>query len=455
MLLTAIFIGLLQLSLMLNAVDGNLFSSYAYITDDGFDWVTQGTAFNQLLSGLDNTAWPWIRPPIYVFVTAMDDLFGGTGRVIIAIQSLAVMTTAYVISVYAHNKGFSVWISALLALGWYLSYFGEVHLYILSDTLASCLLTISTFLAIYYFNQLLCQPDRKISISVLKQIFPLIFLSLAAGLTQTYGLIPVLIISFVYGLYSYFSNKNMNLTYISLAFILLTSIIFIFLKLIWENLIPHTSKPDQFALLSPSFKMWEYYDMIWSLAFCSFIPVIYVIVFHIILKKKFVLSAEKLSLLAICSAFAFLSFIYQWKDPRFTFIYLPVVVMTILNWCEISKPKKSVNALDAQTVGMVKACVTISGILLIMSGQLLHPKNRWNPNLTISQVVIDPSKGWVLNGFNQTPKDRLHLQEKCGNTVKVCDESYFKKQWSGYSQRMHADYVRRSKLKSKEPLTVK
>lgn len=174
-------LALLHAGLMAQLWVGDFFNSYHYISDDGFDWITQGVAFNQLVTGADTSVWPVLRQPVFVLVAAIDNAVGVPGLIFLLAQTGAVAATAYVIGRFARAKGLGAWGTASLILTWYFFVFGFYRLWVLSDTIAAAFMTISVVFGLAALER----SDNKNALDAASKMLPAILATSLAGLTQT------------------------------------------------------------------------------------------------------------------------------------------------------------------------------------------------------------------------------------------------------------------------------
>jgi hypothetical protein len=253
-----------------------------------------------------------------------------------------------------------------------------------------------------------------------------------AGLTQTYGLIPFLVISGCYGIAGLVGAVPRHyLTTAVAASALAASITFVG-QAVWAAIVPHATTPTQFGLLELGFGMAGFYASVWPIAYAPFLPVV-VLVGVAILRRTMKVDLLRLSLLCSTAAFAALSFIYQWEESRLTFVYWPIVCLTLAAWCGL-------NEHDFQKDESSRGLLT-SSVLALAVGVLVTPGDYWHPD--VRKLRIAPGSTWLASILSDGPQDRLFLQTQCGGMANVCGRAHIEPQASPYRQQMMEEYRRR------------
>ena len=93
-LFVALFAGLFGAQFVYLA-NGDVINNYPFISPDGFDWYTEGVYVTQLFSGATLPELPVLRPPFFVFVTAVDFIFGNKGLVLAILYGVATFYTYF------------------------------------------------------------------------------------------------------------------------------------------------------------------------------------------------------------------------------------------------------------------------------------------------------------------------------------------------------------------------
>jgi len=228
---------------------------------DQIDRRSQWLALKQLVLGVDASPWPVLRPPIFVFVTCLDSVLGGTGFVLLLALSSGVGATVWAVGHTARGLAYApATITATMLAVWLynLSYF---RLWILSDTVCIALMTCSVTVLLDSLRE---ADDRRLLVRAA-------ILSTLAGLTQTYGMIPFIIICGVLTLARWWRSKRLTLTehMFGAAAVLMTVML---VQSAWSSVILHGTQPDNFALLKLSLGMSNFYSNLWPVAFGAFVP---------------------------------------------------------------------------------------------------------------------------------------------------------------------------------------
>lgn len=424
----AIGLALFHAALMSRLWVGDFFNSYHYISDDGFDWITQGVAFNQLITGQDGASWPVLRQPVFVMVAALDNIMGNYGFAFLIVQAAAVGVTAYLIGTFARQQNLAKWSAVTVMLAWYFFIFGFYRLWVLSDTLAAALMTASVLMVIKRVDHL----DGDTSLGVLVQRYvPVVLVTALAGLTQTYGLIPFMVVCGIYTLGALLGRKGAVAIATPVALALAASACVFGGQALWGAIIPHDSVPTQFGLLQLSGAMAGFYFNVWLLVYAPLLPVM-VFAGYRKLQTRTWPSLRELALISVVAAFAMLSFIYQWPESRLTFMYFPVVCLAIIALC--SRP-------DAIEQRRESWPLVASAVATIVIGLCVVPGDFWRPNM--SQARLDPRGSWLANALRDEPQDRYFLQTMCSGMSDVCSKAVFEAQSSPYRTMMFNEYRRR------------
>lgn len=450
--LVPLLLGMFHFWLMSRIADGNFFNSYPYISDDGFDWVTQGVALNQMMTGVDSSTWPVLRSPIFVMLTSIDHILGSNGYVIMFTQSASVAAIAALVIHFALRQGFGTLISLLLGSATYLAMSSYFHLWLLSDSLASCLMAYSAVSTIYcleaYDEAKAQSPSGRVS-----WITPLVF-AVLAGLTQTYGLVAMLVVCGTYFAASFLglhSNK-VRAPAISLAVI---GLVLVFgIKATWAGAIPHGMEPNQFSLLKFDLSMLGFYRELWPLFFGAMVPTAITAAFFK-LRHAALPTVQQLALVAICLAFAMLCMLYQWEDARFTFIYMPIAWLALVALCGKFALKAGGEATQSTRVnhdrGILTGAIAASAVVSITMGLAFAPASYWQPKLAETRIAF--SQSWINAALRESPRDRFYLQSNCGSRTVICAAASYDPPWSTYSETMFSEYKRRALIDYQASIT--
>jgi hypothetical protein len=378
---------------------GDFINSYPYLSPDGFDYIYEGLALKQLFYGLNNAPWPILRNPGYVIVTFVDSLLNANGKVIIGVQGLAIFTMLVSVAWIAKRYGYSSIVILSCLFGLSFMPLGYIYFWVLSDTLCTALMMASLALLIYF------NDSQKTIFLILAFVF-----SLVAGLTQTYGMIPFVILTILLFLdYMVFNNV---LRWKLLAAGIINIIIWFILQKIWEALIPHISRPQNFDLLHIGTGMASFYFNVWGFALLPLLPVILITIVKSIW-FGIDLQAMWLKLCMVVLFFTSITFCYQWQESRFTFIYIPLVFILIFSIL----PKKSLFRNYSWRGWAIVISSTIYGLL----GLMVSPANYWKPELSTLRVA--PFETWISKAWLALPNDRFQLEKNCNNLNAFCEQA--------------------------------
>ena len=410
---------------------GDLLNSYPFMSDDSFDWVTQGVALVEFISGEDQSQWPILRPPLFVFVHAADHWLGTDGIVFLFVQVSALTGLSFSVARFARVRGGGFAASFLAGLGAPLSIVGVYAVWILSDALASSLMTISCVLAL---NQLREPPPDSLS-DGLRRLTPAALIGALAGITQTYGMIPMLIIGCFFGGRYLLSRRTISVWATPLLAALITGLLGFGLQKLWAGIIPHGMQPETFGLLKPSLGMLPFYANVWPLTFGLFVPVLLWAIVGFLLGRR-VPSVEALALLATVGAFALLSFCYQWPESRMTYIYFPLFILMVLA-LRLDPTCQHGPAAATRNKGALAAT---SGAVILATFTIV-PGDYWRPS--IAGMRFAPAETWLLSTFAAEPIDRYRLRIVCSGMDDVCGRAIVVPQSSPYRDMMLTEYKRR------------
>lgn len=365
--------------------NGDVINNYPYISPDGFDWYMEGVYFTKLLSGAILPELPVLRPPLFVFVTAIDYLAGGGGWVLAFFLCTTVFFTYYlslkiIDSTYLGKiKSKNHWFIVPLAIGTTFYPLNFFKPYLLADSLAVALSLASVLLLVKYYTK------EKFHFLVLS-----IIVSVLSGMTQTYGLIPYILSCSVGFLLHIQSNKSKAVIFIIAIFIV--SVLFISLTSLWRWVLPHATTPHNFDLLKVSTDMLGFYISTWGYYFLPFILFFFFI--RRIIMVWNISSFVKFSSLLVVLVSALLCFLYQWPDARFTYYFWPWFMILLFS------------SIHLETIKGVYLMPTLMLLLIV-----IVPSNYWAP--TWQSVRFSILKNWVVDYFDASPIDRNI--NTCGN----------------------------------------
>ena len=410
---------------------GDLLNSYPFMSDDSFDWVTQGVALVDFVTGDDRTPWPVLRPPLFVFVHAADYWLGAGGIVFLISQVSSLAMLSFAVSRFARVRGAGSATSCFAGLAAPLSIVGFYAVWILSDAIASSLMTIS---AVLVLNRLRA-PHPDSLYHGLRSLAPGILVGAAAGITQTYGMIPVLIICSVFAFANLVTRKAFGVWAAPFLAIPITGALGFGLQKLWASIIPHNMQPETFGLLDLSLSMFPFYANVWPLTFGLFVPVVlWTTAVH--LQKRLLPSVEVLALMATVGAFAMLSFLYQWPESRMTYIYVPIFILMVVSF-RLESLGQSKTATEKRSQGALAA--TFGAFIFVTL--TIVPGDYWRPS--VAGLRFAPAETWLLSAFAAKPVDRLRLRVVCEGMEDVCDRAVLSPQSSPYRDLMLSEYKRR------------
>jgi hypothetical protein len=377
---------LLSIALAKMSSGKELLLAYPFISDDGFDWIYQGFSFSSRINTVNVPILPVLRDPGFVLVNAIDYFLNLNGSFVILIQSLSFFIVQAVILDVLETFAFSLRIVLSFLSISVFSILNFFRLFILADSMAVAFLCLSTWALIHFFlNQ-----KRKF-------YFWGIFFGVVGALTQTYACIPLLIGLSLILIFDIHENKDWLRSSISLVISVLT----IFsLKTIWSSAIEHESTPQSFSLIKLNLQMLGFYLNLWCISFIPLAPFL----LPLVIKKnqieyKFLKPFLFLATTTIC--FMILTFFYQWKEARFTFIYFPVVILTLIFTILFFK---------GTMLHFSKTfCFFVLSISFV-SGMVITPKDMWQPQM--NGLSLDPQNSWLAQAFYTDPNQRLTLTKR-------------------------------------------
>jgi len=377
---------LFSIALAKMASGNELLLAYPFITDDGFDWIYQGFSLSSRITSVSVPTLPVLRDPGFVLVNALDYYFNLNGVFLILIQSLSFFVVQAVIIDVLETFALSLRIIlSFLSISVFsvLNYF---RLFILADSLAVALLCLSTWALIHFF----LKQKRKFYILA-------ILFGIVGALTQTYACIPLLIGLSLILIFDIYENKRWIRQSIALV---LTVFTIAFLKIIWRTLIEHESTPQSFSLIKLNLQMTSFYLNVWCISFFPLAPFL----LPLVIRKnqiEYKLLKPFLFLASTTICFMMLTFFYQWKEARFTFIYFPVVICTLILAILFFKGAK---------LFLNKTFCFFVLVISFVSGMIIIPKNMWQPQ--INGLSLNPKNSWLAQALYTEPNQRLTFSEK-------------------------------------------
>ncbi len=360
---------------------GNPINAYPYVSPDGFDWYTEGVYLvthlfdSQILPSL-----PVLRPPLFVLITATDYLAGGSGLVLSIVYALAIMGSFYftlkiIESVSPNIKKMGGWYIIPVAIATTIYPMNFARAFILADTVCISL----ALGGVYFFADFLLR-GRVTSLIIAALV------SLLAGLTQTYGLIPFAILCLVSGYILFCKERQKAFSILLSGFFAV--IIYVGCIFLWRHLLPHKATPENFTLIKLSADMLGFYIGAWGYYLLPFL-LFFMVHRGLYIPSGFSKNIVRLGIVLVGITFLILGFFYQWADSRFTSYLWPWLVIAVFTNFALFKitPKE-----------------VISIVTLMLLPLLITPESHWQPSS--SSLRLDPARSWIFDYFQKSPIDR-------------------------------------------------
>lgn len=382
-------------------IEGVFINSYPFLTPDSYDYLFEGIALEQFLKGESLDAWPVLRNPGYVVVAFIDAMAGLNGSGLIVAQGLAICALLMSISWFGARKNFPPLVTILCVFAVAFMPLGYLYLYILSDTLCMAIMMLSLMTMIIYIQE----GGRS------KLLTAFIF-ALLAGLVQTYGMIPFLMLAGLKFLDQYFYRNKID--YRLLLTMLLLFVSWLAIQTLWASIIPHDGRPKTFSLLRLNFDMASFYANVWVFSLLPLLPFLLYGIKSTKYNGKY-LQVLWIKLSLIVASFMLITFFYQWSESRFTAFYIPIFVVALMSLAaDLIK--------QGRPAKLVYCLLSLSGLLYGLIGITLAPPNYWQPELkTISYA---PEQSWLRKAFDDTKYDRYLLKSTCGSMEKICSGAF-------------------------------
>jgi hypothetical protein len=364
---------------------GDLLDKYPYISPDGFDWYIEGGYLYNLLFDSIKTPLNVLRPPVFVLMCFIDYALGKSGYFLGLIFGLSIYTNYFYILKILEiviNKKEYIFINIVVALCCTVIPINFIKPFLLSDSVAITL----SLVASYYFLK------NTLSFSRL-DLFIGSCLSLLGGLTQTYALIPSIVI-----LFSLIINKDSRI-FSSIKYYLYSLILilvsYVVVTYAWRFAIPHLATPLNFSLLKLSLGMMGFYISTWSFYFSPFL-------IYLVIIKRYDFNLNKIYFIGTVSTisliFSFLTFFYQWPEARFTsyfWFWILILYIAISNFSTIYNK--------------------IIFISILFISIAFVPANYWAPTWASTRWNLGGS--WYATYFRASPVNRgiTSCNEDCSN----------------------------------------
>jgi len=377
--------------------DGSVLDRYPYISVDGYEWYTNGVYLYESLAGRFNQL-PLItvlRPPVYVVLAALDYGIGENGIIIGLAASICIVTSYLAASKLCFHKCANlrvdnIFIGWCLALAFTFSPINFIRPYILADTLATALSILSICILKKFFES--------------NHIHYLIVASLLSGLsalTQTYGFIPFAIYTTSQLAFIWRKQSNKYRATV-LGCLTITAIAAFLASYYWRLYMPHLTTPDNFNFFEFSLKNLNFYKNTWAFVLW---PVILVFLTSLVNHRfRVAINSFQISIILICITFGILSFFYQWKESRFTFLLWPWIIIFTLS---------TASQLNKFSQYLIVSIFIVSTFII--------PINYWMPEFNGSKITF---KNWMYDFLKSDPIDRKlkHCSGiKCQANI-ICDD---------------------------------
>lgn len=396
---------------------GELLNSYPFISDDGYDWVTEGLYLKTFItSGNPNITLPVARPPVFNIVTMLDSFLWGNGVVIALANVIALLALVFYSSRIINQKNINFIIHLFFVLLLIYAPVNYVRFWLLSDSIAIFL----GFFAFYNAYKLVIDNNLSIK-NILITIISIIF----AGLCQTYAMIPAGILLGIACL-NFLTKKNYLSSLKLILLVSIAGIAYIATITSWFNFLPHKITPANFSLLQVNLNMLGFYFNTWGYYFLPLLPVSYLLLKNI---QSLKFSLLITSLIIIILIHMLLAFFYQWPESRFSFLFWPyLVVLTLLLLDQIDFTKN-------------KTSLYLSLLILIIQIFFTSIPNEWQPKLK----ELKYSDGIFVRYFKTQSLNRFN-SHCCTSESICCNEYIVTDQHSPYVKATMEAYL---KLKTK------
>jgi hypothetical protein len=301
------------------------------------------------------------------------------------------------------------YVSAIL-LGYYLLPLHFVSLYVLADTVAVGLTLLSIAFFLSYIDE-----RRSFHLHIGTT------LALIAGLFQTYGLAPTLVIAALYPLLAWKSNWTRG-QHVQFVFSVgLSLVVYLTVRTLWLSSIPHLSVPRQVELLSFGFQMTEFYLAVW---FFLFTPLLVTLVISLLMSKtanissyeKFKTNKKLHYLLALTAGLLTVTYFYHWPESRFSYISMAPAYMLLIAILSEKQKNTSISKRDTRHRNTWQTILPAS---MISFSLLFPPSDFWRPQVS----SFEPLKTWVsLSLLDWQPNYQWYRNiraEACADRAKV------------------------------------
>ncbi len=239
------------------------------------------------------------------------------------------------------------------------------------------------------------------------------------GLTQTYALIPFLVVGGWCLAVSVWRRKPDYLLGGALVAAPLTTLI---LVKAWLANVAHVDVPRPLGLIRFNFNMLDFYANAWSFAFLPLIPLLVALAIY---RRREVAASPVLAgyWLAVL-AFLVSTFFYQVEDFRFTIPTTLMLGLAIVATLPGERP-----------LPRPRELIVLTALLAAFLGIVLAPPSYWKPRW--SELEVKPSNNYLARLLTLEPRDRFALAVHC-DVIAFCPEvrirpliSEYRRVWVG------------------------
>jgi hypothetical protein len=372
-------------------VRGNIFNSYPFIPNDGFDWLLEGYAVSRWFDGLPIPQLPFARDPGFVGVIFADFHIGANGDLLFGVVAVSVFVSIAAVLLIAHWRLIPAYQAGVVVLAMALTPAGFFRHLILADQFASSLLVLSAVALYPYFTR----GSRG-------WLATATVVAVAGGLTQTYGMMAFLIVA---GWGFAVSLKHRQPDRLLAAAIAIQLLVTLGLSRWWLSVFPHVAVPQQVEILEFNFNMFDFYSDAWVFAFGPLFPLLIVLLVwrrHEVIASP-VLSGYWLVVLALMVS----TFFYQFEEFRFT---LPTVLMlgvAVMATLPGSRP-----------LPRARVVMTATALLVVIAGLFAVPGSYWIPEL--ADLEFGFSNSYLGRLLDAEPSNRFVLEKQCQSSFDFC-----------------------------------
>jgi hypothetical protein len=392
--LVAALLALGHWAITVRLAGSNLLNSYPFTASDSYDWLLEGYALARWSEGVPQVTLPVLRNPLFVLVTFSDFLLGGDGVVVLTVISGSFFLLLYALIAAARRLSAPLLESGIVLWSVIVSPLAFFRPYILSDLMATSLMIAAVVLLIPYWRH-----------GWRRWLLAAILVGVAAGLTQIYGMIPLLVVGGWMFLTSLIRRRPDWILGSALTGALLVTIS---LHRLWHSVVPHDVLPTNWGLLEFSTGMTSFYLNAWAFAFGAMLPAILLVIGR---RWKGIWSdpLRTGSWLAVC-VLLLGNFFYQWEDFRLTLPASGALALALV--ISIGDRKTFRSSI------LTKSTFLVSAALLTIVSLTVAPSSYWVPS--IDEMEFAPHRTWAGRLVNAEPLDRFGVNEHCGEDQVIC-----------------------------------